>query len=107
LKDLPNYRHHAIDIRDAVGTSLLKEYGAAIRVIVHAAGQPSHDRAARAPAVDFGVNAVGTLNMLEAARQHCPDAVFIFTSTSKVYGWKYRYDLDAILREIHAACVHA
>jgi CDP-paratose 2-epimerase len=57
-----------------------------IKVVVHTAAQPSHDWAAREPHTDFGVNAVGTLNLLEATRQHCPEAVFIFTSTNKVYG---------------------
>lgn len=81
------YTHAAIDIRDfdAVG-ALLRKYGAAIRVIVHTAAQPSHDWAAREPHTDFSVNALGTLNLLEAARLHCPEAVFIFTSTNKVYG---------------------
>jgi CDP-paratose 2-epimerase len=61
-------------------------FGAAIKVVVHTAAQPSHDWAAREPHTDFTVNANGTLNVLEAARQHCPEAVFIFTSTNKVYG---------------------
>jgi CDP-paratose 2-epimerase len=55
-------------------------------LIVHAAAQPSHDWAARDPLTDFTVNANGTLILLEAARQYCPEAVFIFTSTNKVYG---------------------
>ncbi len=55
-------------------------------VIVHAAAQTSHDRAAAIPFLDFEVNAVGTLNMLEAARQFCPEAPFIYLSTNKVYG---------------------
>ena len=55
-------------------------------LIVHCAAQPSHDRAAAIPLVDFDVNAVGTVNLLEATRQHCPEAVFIFMSTNKVYG---------------------
>ena len=53
---------------------------------MHAAAQPSHDWAAREPDTDFQVNALGTLNLLEATRKYCPDAVFIFTSTNKVYG---------------------
>ena len=57
-----------------------------MKLIVHAAAQPSHDWAARAPHVDFHVNAVGTLNVLEATRRHAPEAAFIFTSTNKVYG---------------------
>ena len=84
---LKNYTHAAIDIRDADAVrGVFQKYGAAIRVVVHTAAQPSHDWAAREPHTDFGVNAVGTLNVLEAARQCCPDAVFIFTSTNKVYG---------------------
>jgi len=86
-KELPSYRHHALDIRDAAGVdALFRELGSAVKLIVHTAAQPSHDWAARAPFVDFGVNATGTLHLLEAARQHCPEAVFIFTSTNKVYG---------------------
>ena len=57
-----------------------------IAAVVHTAAQPSHDWAAREPQTDFGVNAIGTLNLLEATRKHCPDAVFVFTSTNKVYG---------------------
>lgn len=86
-KELPGYRHFAVDIRDAEAVNgVFGKFGKAIKVIVHTAAQPSHDWAARAPLVDFGVNALGTLHLLEAARAHCPDAVFIFTSTNKVYG---------------------
>jgi CDP-paratose 2-epimerase len=62
------------------------EYGSDIDLIIHAAAQPSHDWAARDPVTDFTVNANGTLVLLENARQHCPDAPFIFCSTNKVYG---------------------
>jgi CDP-paratose 2-epimerase len=55
-------------------------------LIVHCAAQPSHDKAGEIPLLDFEVNALGTMNLLEATRQHCPDAVFIFLSTNKVYG---------------------
>jgi CDP-paratose 2-epimerase len=86
-RDLPGYRHFAIDIRDEPGVAaVFRQFGAAISVVIHTAAQPSHDWAARAPLVDFGVNALGTLHLLEAARAHCPEAVFIFTSTNKVYG---------------------
>ena len=86
-QELSNYRHHAIDIRDADAVHrVFKELGSAIQIVVHTAAQPSHDWAAKSPATDFGVNALGTLNLLEATRLHCPDAVFIFTSTNKVYG---------------------
>lgn len=84
---LDNYRHLAIDIRDnAAVTQLFAEYGTDISLVVHTAAQPSHDWAARDPHTDFSVNATGTLNLLEATRQHAPGAVFIFTSTNKVYG---------------------
>ena len=81
------YSHNAIDIRDraAVG-ALLARYGKEVSLIIHTAAQPSHDWAAREPFTDFDVNATGTLNVLEAARLNCPEAVFIFTSTNKVYG---------------------
>jgi CDP-paratose 2-epimerase len=55
-------------------------------VVIHTAAQPSHDWAAKTPVVDYSVNAVGTLNLLEATRLNCPEAPFIFTSTNKVYG---------------------
>jgi CDP-paratose 2-epimerase len=55
-------------------------------MVIHTAAQPSHDWAAREPLTDFGINATGTLNLLEMTRRHCPDAVFLFTSTNKVYG---------------------
>jgi CDP-paratose 2-epimerase len=81
------YEHHSIDIRDVDAINkLFERYQDNIVLIVHTAAQPSHDWAARDPQVDFGVNATGTLNLLEATRQHTPDAVFIFTSTNKVYG---------------------
>lgn len=82
-----NYKHYNLDIRDnAALESVFKEYGEDIKLIVHTAAQPSHDWAAREPFTDFSVNATGTLNMLEYTRMHCPNAVFIFTSTNKVYG---------------------
>jgi CDP-paratose 2-epimerase len=76
-----------LDIRDAEGVmSVFARHAGAIDVVIHTAAQPSHDWAASAPQVDFGVNANGTLNLLEAARKHCPCAPFIFCSTNKVYG---------------------
>jgi CDP-paratose 2-epimerase len=86
-KSLKAYSHHSADIRDRDAIfSLFREYGTDIEIVIHTAAQPSHDWAAREPFTDFGVNAVGTLAMLEASRLHCPEAVFIFTSTNKVYG---------------------
>jgi CDP-paratose 2-epimerase len=84
---LPHFRHVKADIRNREEIfRLFKVYGSDIELVVHTAAQPSHDWAARDPLTDFGVNAVGTLTLLEATRQYCPDAVFIFTSTNKVYG---------------------
>ncbi|MEY2424652.1 MAG: CDP-paratose 2-epimerase, partial [Actinomycetota bacterium] len=81
------FRNVALDIRDEPGIDeLFARYGSDIAVVVHTAAQPSHDWAAREPLTDFSVNAVGTLTLLEATRQHCPDAPFIFCSTNKVYG---------------------
>jgi CDP-paratose 2-epimerase len=83
LKD--SYLHHNVDIRDdkAIG-KIFKEHR--FDLIIHTAAQPSHDWAVKEPYTDFSVNANGTLVMLENMRQHCPDSVFIFTSTNKVYG---------------------
>jgi CDP-paratose 2-epimerase len=81
------YRHLDLDVRDdAAIKNVFKTYGKDIAVVIHAAAQPSHDWAARDPVLDFGVNANGTMILLEAARHHCPDAPFIFCSTNKVYG---------------------
>lgn len=86
-REVPGYEHVSADIRDvdAMG-AVFRRFGRDVSLIVHAAAQPSHDWAAREPLTDFGVNAHGTLVLLECARAHCPDAVFIFTSTNKVYG---------------------
>lgn len=84
---LSKYKHHSVDIRNVSAIDdLFKHYGTNVKVVIHTAAQPSHDWAARDPFTDFGVNANGTLNLLEATRKHCGDAVFIFTSTNKVYG---------------------
>jgi CDP-paratose 2-epimerase len=84
-KTTRSFHPSARDIRDRAAVS---EYFKAhsFDLIIHCAAQPSHDRARDIPLVDFDVNAVGTLNLLEATRQHCPEAVFIFMSTNKVYG---------------------
>jgi CDP-paratose 2-epimerase len=81
------YGHVTADIRDLdVLETVFVERGTDIRVIVHAAAQPSHDWAAREPLTDFGINATGTLHMLELTRRHCPEAAFVHLSTNKVYG---------------------
>jgi CDP-paratose 2-epimerase len=81
------YAHCDVDIRDReeIGR-IFGQYGKDVALVIHAAAQPSHDWAAREPFTDFDINAVGTLNVLEATRLHAPDAVFILTSTNKVYG---------------------
>ena len=82
---LKHFHHHEIDIRDRIGIcELLSQIRPS--AIIHAAAQPSHDLAARIPFDDFDTNAVGTLNLLEAARQTCPESPFIHMSTNKVYG---------------------
>lgn len=81
------YIHHNVDIRDHEAIAhIYKTYNTDISLIIHTAAQPSHDWAANDPYMDFTVNANGTLVLLENTRQHCPDAVFIFCSTNKVYG---------------------
>jgi CDP-paratose 2-epimerase len=85
--DVPTYQHRPLDIRDREGVDqIFARYGKSIGAVIHAAAQPSHDWAAREPHTDFSVNAVGTLNLLEAARTHAPGAPFVFCSTNKVYG---------------------
>ena len=79
------FEHHELDIRNRQGIRALVD---ALKpdVVIHAAAQPSHDRAAAIPFDDFDTNAVGTLNLLEAARHACPDSPFVYMSTNKVYG---------------------
>jgi CDP-paratose 2-epimerase len=85
--DVRTYRHHQVDIRDASGVgTIFAKYGQDISLVIHAAAQPSHDWAANDPVTDFTVNANGTSVLLEATRQHAPEAVFIYMSTNKVYG---------------------
>jgi CDP-paratose 2-epimerase len=86
LKTLPNYRHYNINIKDYDG--LVRELSniPELDLIIHTAAQPSHDWAATNPFEDFNTNALGTLNMLELLRNYYPNAVFILTSTNKVYG---------------------
>ena len=99
------YIPHNADIRDqGAMDAIFAKYGSRIKVVIHTAAQPSHDWAAREPITDFTVNALGTLHILEATRAHAPEAVFIFTSTNKVYGdrpnslplveLEERYELD-------------
>lgn len=106
-----NYIHENYDIRNYDALSELFEvYNTDISLIIHTAAQPSHDWACREPLTDFSINANGTLNILELTRLHCREAVFIFTSTNKVYGdnpnglplieLETRYEVD----EVHPYC---
>lgn len=101
---LKRYRHFDVDIRDEIAVEdIFSSADREITAVIHTAAQPSHDWAAGQPHTDFGVNAVGTLNLLEATRNNCPEASFVFLSTNKVYGdspnrlpfveGEYRFDL--------------
>ena len=84
-REIPGYRHAPLDIRNRDGVlALIDELRPDL--IIHTAAQPSHDRAAAIPFLDFEVNALGTLHLLEAARRSCPESPFIHMSTNKVYG---------------------
>ncbi len=87
LAEVEGFHAHDLDIRDADGVArVFAQHAKDVELIVHTAAQPSHDWAASDPQTDFTVNANGTLNLLQAARNHTPDATFVFTSTNKVYG---------------------
>jgi CDP-paratose 2-epimerase len=84
-RDVPGFEHHELDVRDRGGVlDLMKTLRPLL--IVHAAAQPSHDLAAKVSFDDFDTNAVGTLNLLQAARESCPESPFVYLSTNKVYG---------------------
>lgn len=84
-KEIKNYTHYNVDIRDQKKVEQIFKDNK-FDLIIHAAAQPSHDWAAKEPLTDFTINALGTLILLEAYRKFAPDAIFIFTSTNKVYG---------------------
>src|SRR5262249_30896670 len=82
-----NFRPLDVDVRDTDAVDAIVARNAKqLSILIHTAAQPSHDWAASDPATDFGVNATGTLNLLEAVRNHAPDATFVNMSTNKVYG---------------------
>lgn len=101
LQEFSNYTHYSVDIRDFVSLEALFKL-TKFDAIVHTAAQPSHDKAREIPILDFEVNALGTLHLLELTKRYSPKAVFIYTSTNKVYGdspnrvplkeLTYRYD---------------
>ena len=85
LAEVEHYDHRALDIRDRSGVArTVRELRPS--AVIHCAAQPSHDLAKKRPFDDFDTNAVGTLNLLEAVREHAPEAPFVFLSTNKVYG---------------------
>jgi CDP-paratose 2-epimerase len=87
VKDFERYIPYDVDIRDYDELQqIFEKYNVDIDLVIHTAAQPSHDWAAKEPFTDFSINATGTLNLLELTRRYCPKAVFIFTSTNKVYG---------------------
>jgi CDP-paratose 2-epimerase len=91
ISTFPHYQHHDFDMRDrAAVETLFKQLGQDIALIIHTAAQPSHDWVARDPHANFSVNATGTLNLLEATRQFCPE---------------FQYNLGRLLEEIHHACL--
>ena len=85
IKSIPAFTHHDFDIRDR---GKMNDLFSKVKpdAIIHAAAQPSHDKAASIPFDDFEVNALGTMNLLESARRHCSDSPFVHMSTNKVYG---------------------
>jgi CDP-paratose 2-epimerase len=86
-REFENFVGLEVDIRDQGAVDrVFADHARSLELIIHTAAQPSHDWAAREPHTDFGVNALGTLNLLEATRKHKPEATFVFTSTNKVYG---------------------
>ena len=86
-KDIKDYHHFNVDIRNYNNLKkIFRKFKRNIKLIIHAAAQPSHDWAKNKPKIDFDINALGTLNLLELTRLHCPNAPFIFMSTNKVYG---------------------
>ena len=86
-KKIKAYHHLNIDIRNFKSLKkIFSTHKIKIKVIIHAAAQPSHDWAKNKPFVDFDINARGTLNLLELTRMYCPNSPFIFMSTNKVYG---------------------
>ena len=105
MKKYKNYLHYSYDIRNYNNIEkIFKKYNKKIYSIIHCAAQPSHDWAYKNPRLDFEINSLSTLNLLELMKKYCPTSNFIFMSTNKVYGdspnnfrlkeYKYRYDLN-------------
>ena len=87
IRTYKKYKHFNTDIRNYNGLKkIFKKFKKNIKIIIHCAAQPSHDYGKKFPVIDFNVNATGTLNLLELTKIYCPNAIFIFMSTNKVYG---------------------
>ena len=87
LKNFKNYKHNNIDIRNYFALEkIFRKYKNSIKLIIHSAAQPSHDWAKTKPFVDFNINALGTLNLLDLTKKYSYNSPFIFMSTNKVYG---------------------
>ena len=87
IKKYKYYRHFNLDIRKYKPLErIFKKYKNKISLIIHAAAQPSHDYAKTKINLDFEINAIGTLNLLELTKKYCFKVPFIFMSTNKVYG---------------------
>ena len=85
--EVPRFRSVNADVRSKHELEVVfREYGSSVKVVIHAAAQPSHDWASSDPLCDFSINATATIQLLELARRYCPSAVFVFVSTNKVYG---------------------
>ena len=91
FEKMSNYLHYSYDIRDYSSLEKVFKSNNDVEIIIHTAAQPSHDKASSIPIIDFEVNALGTMNMLELTRLYFPKATFIFTSTNKVYGDRPNY----------------
>jgi len=87
IKEHKNYKHKNIDIRNySALEKIFQKYKNSFKLVIHSAAQPSHDWAKTKPFVDFGINALGTLNILNLTKKYSNNASFIFMSTNKVYG---------------------
>ena len=95
--DHPNYKHLGCDMASKEVETVFEHWKP--DVIIHAGAQPSHDFSATNPLLDFGINAYSTLMLLEFTRKHCPDAVFVYLSTNKVYGDRPNF-LQPPIREL-------
>tara|TARA_B100002051_G_scaffold275133_1_gene318037 strand:- start:613 stop:1683 length:1071 start_codon:yes stop_codon:yes gene_type:complete len=99
-----NFKNYNIDISNYERLKkIFKKYKNKINLIINCAAQPSHDWAKKNIQLDFKINALGTLNLLDLVNRYCRTSPFIQLSTNKVYGdtpnriklyeRPYRYDV--------------